>query len=786
MSVLLRFILIFLISLTSFAQEKFNLSGIIYDENSGETLLGINVLVSGTKKGTASNIDGFYSLSLEAGSYIIEISGLGYKTEKIAINLSKNIQKDIFLTETGENLNEVIVRSRSRETDIRSSQMSVNTLSTETIKRIPVVLGEVDVIKSLTLLPGVSSGGEGSGGFHVRGGAADQNLILLDDAVLYDSSHLFGFFSVFNPDAIKNLTLYKGAVPARYGGRLASVLEIQQKTGNNNRYKANGGVGLISSRLMLEGPIQQEKSSFLLAGRSSYAHLFLPLFDIDNKAFFYDINTHLSHRIDDKNNISLSGYFGRDVFRISESFSNAFGSGFLNFKWNHIYSDDLISNLSVIMTDYHYGLELDLVGFEYDGGIRNYNLKYDFTQYAGNSTWRYGIYSGYYHFNPGNIRPLGIESGIHGQKLTQKYAWENAVYGEIETSLGDHISLQAGLRLSSFNRLGQSAMYLYEDDEPVKFNSKFKIYEKSTPIDTISLGRNKRIKHFLNPEPRIGVSFILDDNQSIKAGYNRMVQYLHLISNTSSPTPLDVYAPSGKYIQPQKSDQFAVGYFRNINSFSIEFETFYKKIQNRLDYIPGADLVANNAIEQVLLNGRSKAYGLEFLTRKNEGKLQGWISYTWSKSLQQTPGRTPEESGINNGEWYASAWDRLHDLSITAQYLFSDKWDFGANFIFQTGRPVTYPEGQYIFDGAMIPVYEARNKSRLPAYHRMDVSATFTPKKNVNKKWKGQWVFSIYNLYNKKNAASISFRENKETYENEAVRLSIFGIIPSVTYNFEF
>lgn len=774
-------------SLVSFSQERFTLSGTISEEHSGETLFGVNVIIPKLQTGTVSNQYGFYSITLPKGDYEVIYSSIGFETKRIQISLTKNHKQDISIDIDTENLEEVIVRADGEKLNIRSSQMSTNTLSVNTVKKIPVVLGEVDLIKSITLLPGVSSAGEGASGFNVRGGAADQNLILLDEATLYDSSHLFGFFSVFNPDAIKDLTLYKGAIPARYGGRISSVLDIYQKDGNKQNYHAMGGIGLVSSRLLVEGPIKKNEASFLFGGRSSYAHLFFPLFDIDNSAYFYDLNTKLSYNLNENNRVFLSGYFGRDVFHITDNFANSFGNTTLNVRWNHLFSDRLFSNLSVIYSDYYFGLELKFVEFMYDSGITNFNLKYDFTHYLSeNVDLRYGLNSIYYKFNPGDVSPTTPTSGINKSKLTDKYALENAAYIEAELKVSDNISIQAGMRLSNFNRLGQSELYLYENDNPVLYNSELEIYEKAKPIDSISFKRSESIRTFTHLEPRLGASFMLNDDSSIKIGYNRMVQYIHLISNTTSPAPFDVYAPSGKYIEPQLGDQYAIGYFRNLTGYSLEVETFYKKVKNRLDYISGADLIANNAIEQILLKGEARAYGLEMLFRKNTGKLQGWLSYTLSKSEQRTPGRNALESGINNGEWYASAWDKRHDISLTAQYELSKKWSFGANFILQSGLPTTFPEGQYIYDGMIIPVYEARNSSTLPVYHRLDFSATLSPKSNNDKRWKGEWVFSIYNVYNRKNAASISFRENTDIMRNEAVKLSIFGIIPSVTYNFSF
>lgn len=778
---------LFLGSVCVSAQEKFTLSGTISEANSGETLIGINVIIPELQTGTVTNQYGYYSITLPKGDYELSFTSIGFITKKLNISLLKDLKQNLSLTTDTESLDEVVVKADGEKIDIRSAQMSTNKLSAKTIKKLPVVLGEVDVIKAITLLPGVTSAGEGASGFNVRGGAADQNLILLDEATLYNSSHLFGFFSVFNPDAIKDITLYKGGIPARYGGRISSVLDIYQKDGNKREYHASGGIGLISSRLLLEGPIKKDTASFLVGGRSSYAHLFLPLFGNDNVAYFYDLNTKVSYNLDKNNRLFLSGYFGRDVFEISDSFSNNFGNTTLNLRWNHLFSDKLFSNLSLIYSDYYFGLDLKFVGFKFDSGIRNFNLKYDFTHYISNNVvLRYGIDSIYYKFNPGDVTPTSDDSGINPFKLTDKYAWENAAYVESDIDVSDRISVQAGLRLSTFNRLGQDELFLYENNNPILYNQILDIYQKASPIDSISYKRSETVKSFAHLEPRLAISYLLNDDTSIKASYNRMSQYIHLISNTTSPTPFDIYAPSGKYIAPQLADQIALGYFRSFENYSLEVETFYKKVKNRLDYVDDADLIANNAIEQILLKGEARAYGLEVLFKKTTGKLQGWIAYTLSKSEQRTPGRTSTESGINNGAWYNSAWDKTHDISVTGQYELSKKWSFGANFIFQTGQPTTYPEGQYIFNGLVVPVYEARNSSRLSTFHHLDLSATWTPKPESKKRWKGEWVFSIYNVYDRSNAASVSFRKNTDIGQNEAIRLSIFGIIPAITYNFKF
>ena len=785
----LQFLLIIAITTISYSQEKVTLSGNVSDAKNNETLIGVSVVIPMLKIGTFTNEYGFYSLTIPKGTYEIEISSIGYETQTIIINLNENTKQNISLSESTQQLDEIVITDNPYKTNIRKPEMSVNKIAISTIKQMPVVLGEVDILKSITTLPGVTNAGEGQSGFNVRGGAADQNLILLDEATVYNSSHLFGFFSVFNADAIKDLKLYKGGIPARFGGRAASVLDIYQKEGNSNNFNLSGGIGLISSRIMAEGPIVKEKGSFLVAGRSSYAHLFLKLSNNDNSAYFYDLNTKLSYKLSENNNLYLSGYFGRDVFSLNNSFVNTYGNTVVNLRWNHLFNDKLFSNLSLIYSDYYYGLTLDFVGFNWDSGIKNYNLKYDFKHYVNNKTKLfYGVNAIYYDFNPGKIEPTNSSSGINPDQLDKKYAFEPAVYLDFEQQLSDKLSINYGVRYSLFYRLGNQEINTYANNQAVVFNTEQQIYEKATPIGTINYGKNETIADFNNLEPRFSVAYLLDDNQSIKMSYNRMTQYLHLISNTQSPTPLDVWAPSDNYLKPQILDQLAIGYFKELNNgkYTLEVESFYKKIKNRLDYIDGADLIANNAIEQVVLNGKARAYGLEILFRKNEGKLNGWISYTLSRSEQQTPGRNSSESGINNGEWYKTGWDKLHNLSITGMYKLNEKWSFSSIFSLQSGQPVTYPNGQYEYQGITIPSYGLRNENRLPTYHRLDVSATLNPTKNKNRNWQGEWVFGIYNLYSRKNAASISFRQNQDSGNNEAVRLSIFGIVPSVTYNFKF
>ncbi len=774
-----------------FSQEKVTINGTVYDNNSNETLIGVSLYFPELKTGTTTNEYGFYSITVPKGNYKIQVSYLGFKSIIENLNLTVNVTKNFKLEEETESLDEIIIESDIEKLNIKTPQMSVNKLTAATIKKIPVVLGESDIIKSIILLPGVTSAGEGASGFNVRGGAADQNLILLDEAIVFNSSHVFGFFSVFNPDVIKDVKLYKGGIPARYGGRLSSVLDIYQKEGNSKAFKLTGGIGLVSSRLLAEGPIEKEKSSFLIGGRASYAHLFLPLFDNDNTAYFYDLNSKVNYRFNEKNNLFLSTYFGKDVFGISDNFVNKYGNNVLNLRWNHLFSDKLFSNLSLIYSDYFYGLTLDFVGFEWDSGITNFNLKYDFKHYLNNTfTLNYGINNIYIKFNPGEIIPNRPDSGIQPEKLIDKYANEFAAYIDAEHRISDKLTLQYGIRFSNFTRLGQDELNVYANNEAVIYNQQFKKYESASPTGTESFSRSDVLASFNNFEPRFSLSYLLSDESSVKLSYNRMAQYLHLLSNTASPTPLDVWAPSGRFIKPQLLDQFAAGYFKSIKGgdYSLETEVFYKNIQNRIDYINGANLIANNEIESVILNGQARAYGLEVLFKKNEGNFKGWLAYTLSRSEQQTPGRNTNEPGINQGKWYSTPFDKTHDLSLNASYELSKKWTFNANFLFQTGQPTNYPVGQYEVQGLNVPIFDddRRNADRLPAYHRFDISATLTPEKNKNRKWQAEWVFGIYNLYGRQNAASINFRQNRETLRNEAIQTSIFGIVPSVTYNFKF
>ncbi len=783
-------VLLFFTSTIITAQDNYTVSGIIKDKNNGETLFGASVFLKGTSVGVITNEYGFYSITAPKGNYTLIISFVGYTETSKEITLNNDQKLDFEIAESSTLLDEVIINAEETErVSLRKPEMSVSKLNINTVKQMPVVLGEIDIIKSIQMLPGVTKNGEGSGGFHVRGGAADQNLVLLDEAIIYNTSHLLGFFSIFNADAIKDIKLYKGGIPARFGGRVSSVLDIRQKDGNSKRFGLTGGIGLISSRLAAEGPMFKNKGSFLVAGRTSYVNHILKIAGEESTIGFYDLNLKTNYSLNENNKLYLSGYYGRDDFKSENDFSASYGNLLGNLRWNHIFNDRLFSNVSLIYSKYDYDLGLIDAEFDWISSITNYNLKYDLKYYASDKfKLDFGVSGIYYDFDPGQILPTSESSSINPFSLDQKRAFESGTYINAEHKLTDKLTVQYGVRYSTFNRLGGQSIANYANNQPVVYNTRLGIYQRGTEISETDFKKSETIKSFGNLEPRASLAYQLNESSSIKMGYSRAAQYIHLLSNTASITPLDVWTPSGEYIKPQLSDQYALGYFRNFKDkmYSLEVEGYYKTTDNRIDYIDGSDLIGNNTIEAEILNGESRAYGLELLFRKNEGKFTGWLAYTLSKSEQRTLGGNAGGPGINNGDWYNTAYDRTHDISLTGAYQLNKKWSFGANLVFQTGRPVTYPNGQFEYEGLSIATYSDRNSDRLPAYHRLDISATYRPNRKPNKRWKGEWVFGIYNTYNRKNAAAISFGQNSQSGANEATRTAIFGIVPSVTYNFKF
>jgi len=782
-----------LLFMTSQAQETFTLSGYLKDAMSGESLWGANVIL-GPTTGTVTNEYGFYSITLKKGTYTVTFSSLGYKSFTKEIVLDKNLKLDFEVEEDIASIDEVVITTTKASRGLKSTEMSVSTIKAETIKKLPTGMGEVDILKSIQLLPGVSSVSEGSGGFNVRGGSSDQNLVLLDEATIYNASHLLGFFSVFNADAIKDVKLYKGGIPSQYGGRLSSVLDIRQREGNLKEFKGELGIGLISSRALLQGPInkgenEEGKGSYLVAGRRSYIDVFAPLSeDLENtKLYFYDMNLKMNYNLNDTNRLYLSGYLGKDRFAIEDVFGNTYGNTSATLRWTSQLSDKLFFQTSAIYSDYDYEVELLTSGseFSWKSSILNYNLKPRLSWYVSpGNTLTSGVDFTYYNFNPGEIAPIN-NSSTTAEKFQEKFAIETAPYLDFETKISDKLSLHYGLRWSNFQRIGKENIATYANGTPLTYNSTLDLFDENEAIGETSYESGDVIESFNNLEPRASLRYLLNETTSLKASYNRNYQYLHLISNTTSATPLDIWAPSGPYLKPQSSDQYAVGLFKTLknNDYDFSVEAYYKDLRNITDFVDGADLLFQENIETQVVQGNGRAYGLELQFNKNVGKLTGWLSYTLARSERKV-------IGINNNEYYPSNNDQTHELSLTGIYKFNNRWDFGGNFVYGSGKPVTYPTGKFEQNGLLVADYDGRNGDRLPAFHRLDLSATLNPKEGKN----GTWIFSLGNVYNRKNASTIFFRERTEEMNNidvptgqtEASKFSFLGIVPSITYEFKF
>ena len=797
---LLCCVIVLLLQPSLLAQSnKVTLKGKVKEAETGEDLIGASVFVTETGGGAVSNAYGFYSLVLEPGTYTIKVSFIGFETITRRLELKADQNLDFELGQAANELEEVVVYAEAQDANVKDTKMSVAKIDAATIKQLPSVFGEADIIKSIQLLPGVSSSGETSGGFNVRGGAADQNLILLDEATIFNTSHLFGLVSVFNADAIKDVTLYKGGIPAGYGGRLSSVLDVRQKDGNSKEFGGSAGIGLISSRLNLEGPLGGGKGSFLLAGRRSYVDLFLPaIIDDPPTVFFYDVNVKANYTLNENNRIYLSGYFGRDNFSVDDLLNNDWGNLAINARYNHVFSNRLFSNFSFIYSDYRYNFDIQRSdGYEWEAHIENINLKSDFSLFLeGENQLDFGANLLYYDFNPGEITP-NTEASVAPTTLDAKFAFEPAAYVSYRKKLSSRLQVDAGLRFSAFLRMGQEEIRQYENDQPVIYNSALGRYEEGQVVGSESFESGEVISSFFNAEPRLAFNYTLSPTSSVKASYNRTTQYIHLISNSVSPTALNIWTPSGPFLEPQIADQVAIGYFRNFkdNLFETSIEAFYKDMQNQVDYVDGANIRLNNYLETELLSGDGRAYGLEVYVRKKRGRFTGWLSYTWSRSERRVNGVNAEDPGINLGEYYPSNFDKTHDLSISGFYKLNKRVSLSANFIYQTGMPTNYPASRYEFGGLVGANFEGRNQQRLPDNHRLDVSLTLQGKET--KKWDTSWVFSLYNLYNNQNAFDVTFSPvnaardaeianfYNQRFDTEATQ-SFIGFFPNITYNIKF
>jgi hypothetical protein len=771
----MRILLLSVASLVSFiclAQTpRFTISGTIKSGGKGETLIGASVRAGGA--GTVSNEYGFYSLTLDSGLHVIEFSATGLQTKTEEILLNRNLRLNIQLGDEIKSLEGVVVTAESRGRSISSPQMGVEKLSTREIKNIPVLLGERDILKTLQLLPGIKSAGDGNSGFYVRGGAGDQNLILLDEAPVYNASHLLGFFSTFNSDAIKDMTVYKGGMPAQYGGRLSSVLDIKMNDGNNQDFSVSGGLGLISAKINVEGPLQKDRSSFLVTGRRTYVDMFLKMSSDStvnrNSLYFYDLNTKMNYQLGEKDRLYLSGYFGKDVIGVGETFGIDWGNGTGTLRWNHIFNSKLFANTSLIFSNYKYRISIRSAGDDFDifSQIRDWNLKQEYQLYADNrNNIRFGFNTIYHVITPGEVKASATAS-VNSSALQKRYSWENAVFASNTWKASQKVNISYGLRLSSFSVLGKGDYFTLRPTGEVK--------------DTIHYNSGEFVKSYINLEPRIAASFVFNRASSLKASFARNVQNLHLVSNSTSSNPTDKWIANTNIIKPEISDQVSLGYYKDLfgGRYELSVETYYKSMQNQIDYRDGADIFANSdAIESQLLFGKGRAYGIEWLFKKKAGRFSGWIAYTLSKTEKKI-------NGINNNRWYNARQDRTHDVAIVGSYQLNSRWTISANWVFYTGDAITFPAGKYQVDNQTIFYYTERNGYRMPSYHRLDLGATWILKQK--KKFSSELTISLYNAYGRENAYTINFRDNEDDpTKTEAVRYALFKYIPSVSYNFKF
>lgn len=754
--------------------QEYTISGTISDNETGETMIGASIVVKVTPNvGTTCNAYGYYSLTLPQGEYMLEISFIGYRTITTKINLTENKKIDFKLETHSKTLEEVVISAEKKNEIIVSDKVGVEKIEIKEIKKIPVLFGEQDVIKTLTLTPGVKTTGEGSGGMFVRGGNNSQNLVLLDEAIVYNTNHLMGFFSTFNSDAIKDLTLYKGTAPAEYGGRISSVMDIKMNEGNNQKYHVGGGIGLISSKLWVEGPIVKDKGSFLITGRRTYADLFLKLSPDENmrnnQLYFYDLNAKANYKINENNRIFLSGYFGRDVVGFADRFGIDWGNVTGTMRWNHIWNSKLFSNTSLIYSDYDYKVAITKDAdeqFSLTSIIKNWNLKHDFQYFLNNNnTLTFGFSSQYHTITPGQLE-FSETSEMTAPKLQDRYALENALFISNKWNLGEKFKITYGLRLNSFTTLGAGDFYSYDADGNI--------------LDTTSYKSNEIVQSYLHLEPRINMTYILNPASSIKASYTRNTQNLHLVLNSNTSTPTDIWISSSKNVKPEISDQVALGYFQNFkdDKFQLSTEIYYRWMQNQMDLKNGAEIQANKHLEGELLFGVGRSYGLEMMLKKKYGRLNGWISYTLSRTERQI-------DGINNGNWYSARQDATHDISIVGIFDLNKKWSLSATWVYNTGNAATFPSGKYEIDGNVQFYYTERNGYRMPDYHRLDLGATWNIKKTT--KFESSLSFSLYNAYGQKNAYTIDFIEDpNDPTKTIAEKTYLFTYIPSISYNFKF
>ena len=786
-----------LFTLISFAQtKKYSISGTITDSKSGEQLIGASIYVEELKTGTTTNSYGFYSLNLPQGKYTIIFSYTGYDIQKKLIDFSTNQKINIELVEQNKQLKEVVVSTdKANNNNIVQTKMSVTKLDIKEVKKIPMMLGEVDIIKSIQLLPGIQSAGDGNTLYSVRGGNIDHNLVLLDEAVVYNPSHITGFFSVFNGDVIKDFEIYKGGIPAEYGGRLASVLDVRMKDGNYKEYGVSGGIGILDSRLTVEGPIEKDKSSFVISGRRSYYDVFFPLSSQlkDVTTYFGDLNAKINFKLSDKDKIFISGYMGRDKIGLSSLLGFGWGNYTGTARWNHVFSNKLFSNTSLIFSQYDYNFDLDIsknLNFTRANKITDYTFKTDLNYFFSlKSNLKFGASATYHIYEPGSITPITSESAITPATLPSKYVLDYAAYASHKYNLTHRFFVEYGARISIFQNIGASSVNQYANGVPnyIDNGQVVSSLTQTTPVVNYSSGTIYNTNFGF--EPRFNATYLLNDKSSLKFSYNRMFQYMHLIQTSTASTGQEFWTPTDTYIKPQIADQIALGYYRNFmdNMIEASVEVYYKKMQNTVELKDGADVQLNPHIETEIVEGQGRAYGVEFFVRKQRGKTTGWVSYALSKSERQA-------DGINHDNWYSYRFDRTHYITFVLSHELSKRVLVSANFIYATGDRYTPALSQFNLLGSNQVLYGDRNSAGNPAYNRLDISLTLLQKKTQAKplwllskrKFEGSWVFSVFNVYSRHNAYSIDFRPDAVTNQNEAIKTYLFGIVPSITYNFKF
>jgi hypothetical protein len=783
---MIRYLLVvtlFTVSLTTLAQNRVTLNGYIKDKSNGEELIGVTVYFPQLKAGTTTNAYGFYAITIPPGTYDVQFSYIGYAAQTFSVELQKDETRNLEMEIEATVIQEIQVLDKRLDANVADIQMSKSNLNIEQVRKLPALFGEVDIIKNIQMLPGVVSAGEGTSSFFVRGGGADQNLILIDEAPIYDPSHIGGMISIFNADVIKDSELYRGGIPARFGGRLSSILEVRTKDGNNKRFGGSGGIGTMASRLMLEGPIKKEKSSFIFSGRASNIGLYMAAAGEDNGALFYDINGKVNWRANNKNRFFVAGYTGRDKITFEGGDASfGWGNSTVTFRWNHLFNEKLFSNTSVIASNFDYSLQIKdpIMGFKWSSNLQELSIKNDLTYFINsNNEMTFGYHLIGRRFSPARIEPQEGSSLFEKIVFDKMYGLDHAFYVSNEQKLSDKFILDYGARLSIFQNVGKADVYVYEDPRDNADINR---------TDTLHFGAWETIKTYVNVEPRVSLMYRMSETQSVKLSYNRMVQNTHLISAGTVPLPFNTWNPSNYYLEPQLADQVAGGYFQNFrdNMFEASVEAYYKDINNVTDFADNAEIFLNRNLSTEYRQGNSWSYGAEFMLNKVSGKLTGMLSYTWSKTMRKVP-------DVNLGREFPANYDRRNVLNINATYDLNKQWTFGATFTYSTGRPTTLPAGKYKYGQYEVDLITERNGFRLPDFHHLDFSATFHPKRSERRRFKSEWVFSVYNVYSRQNAFSIYTRTIQDDEGNvidpnrkEIRMIYLFPILPSVTYNFKF